>query len=84
LKDLISEVANSMAGKAIRVVDGAQATALMVRDLLQERDLAAPPRQGTLQLLVTDLPASFAESAARFLGEEIAQVAQVDLGAPKR
>jgi glutamate racemase len=84
LKDLISEVASEMAGESILVVDGAQATAGMVRDLLQERDLAAPNRSGTLELLVTDLPASFAESAARFLGEEVAQVAQVDLGSSKR
>jgi glutamate racemase len=84
LKDLISEVANAMAGKPITVVDGAQATASMVRDLLHDRELSAPARQGDLQLLVTDLPASFAESAARFLGEQIDQVAQVDIGAPKR
>lgn len=84
LKDLIAEVATTQAGRAVPVVDGAQATAQIVRDLLQERELAAPARQGSLQLLVTDLPASFAESAARFLGEEVSQVTQVDLGAPKR
>jgi len=84
LKDLISKVAASMAKREIAVVDGAEATALVVRDLLLERELAAPERQGTLELLVTDLPASFAEAAARFLGEEISQVTQVDLGAPVR
>jgi glutamate racemase len=82
LKALIAETVAKLAGRAIPVVDGAQATALVVRDLLGERELAAPARPGTLELLVTDLPASFAESAARFLGEEIAQVKQVDLSAP--
>jgi len=34
---------------------------------------------GQLDLLVTDLPKSFADVAARFLGEAVPHVTQIDL-----
>jgi glutamate racemase len=36
-------------------------------------------RRGTVKLLVTDIPRTFAEVAARFLGAEVGEVEQVDL-----
>ncbi|HTM43535.1 MAG TPA: glutamate racemase [Polyangiaceae bacterium] len=84
LRGMITEVARELAGKEILVVDGAMATATAVQALLTDRNLKAPSGAGTLELLVTDLPASFADSATRFLGEQVGEVTQVDLGAPRR
>ena len=81
LKDAIAAAAAEIAGRDLPIVDGAAATADAVTTLLRERALGAmstsgPPR---LDLLVTDLPASFAEVAARFLGGEPPSVRQIDL-----
>jgi hypothetical protein len=47
---------------------------------LRDRGLENPGRTpGNVELLVTDLPKSFAEQAARFLGGGYTSVAQVDL-----
>jgi hypothetical protein len=63
-------------------VDGARATAQAVGELLRERELDAPAsRPAPLELLVTDVPASFAELAARFLGGEPPAVRQIDIAA---
>jgi glutamate racemase len=80
LRDLIEREAALLAGHPVRVVDSAHATALAVEQFLTERDGAASPgRRGKLELLVTDLPASFSLMAGRFLGEPISDVEQIDL-----
>ena len=60
------------------MVDSASAVAADTLAFLAARGLA---RKGTgdVQLLVTDLPRAFAEVASRFLGEQVADVEQVDL-----
>jgi glutamate racemase len=51
-----------------------------VAAFLLEREAAAPgPEPGRLDLLVTDLPKSFADVARRFLGANVPQVTQIDL-----
>jgi hypothetical protein len=54
-----------------------------VRAFLESRGLARAPRtnarQGRVDLLVTDLPRTFADVAGRFLGGEAASVEQIDL-----
>lgn len=80
LFDAIQREANAMAGHPIRLVDGAMATAEAVAEFLTERgELSERRGRGELELLVTDLPKSFAEVAERFLGEGVAGVEQVDL-----
>lgn len=54
----------------IEVVDSAAATAEELTELLRERSLAREG-EGSLRLMVTDLPDLFAESAARFLGQPV-------------
>ena len=77
---LVEEEASALAGERVRVVDRARATAAEVARFLGERELArAGSDRGALRLLVTDLPASFREVASRFVGEELGDVAQVDL-----
>jgi glutamate racemase len=80
LRDLIERQASEIAGRPVRVVDSAQATAEAVEAFLGERGAATTGHQrGTLELLVTDLPASFAAVAGRFLGEPVPVVHQIDL-----
>jgi glutamate racemase len=81
LQDLIEREAAALAGRPIRIVDSAHATAEEVELFLRERDALAPSeRPGSLELLVTDLPASFSLMATRFLGEAApARVQQIDL-----
>ncbi len=80
LYDVIAAEAEALAGRPVPVVDSAHATAEDVVTFLRERDLAsARSEPGGLELLVTDLPASFAAVASRFLGHDVDEVALVDL-----
>jgi glutamate racemase len=80
LRDLIEQEARKLAGESVRIVDSATATARAVEDFLRERGLLAKgTRPGRLELLVTDLPKSFADVASRFLGEAVPHVTQIDL-----
>jgi glutamate racemase len=80
LRELIEREAFALAGRAVRIVDSAHATAEAVEDFLSERgSIAEGAKPGRLELLVTDLPASFAEVASRFLGEPVPRVQQIDL-----
>lgn len=84
LKPVIERVARTLAGRAMPVVDSADATAETVLQLFAEGRIPRAPSTGEaerLSLLVTDLPASFAASARRFLGRDVAAVEAIDLGA---
>lgn len=78
---LIEEEARTLAGRAITIVDSGVAAAGELGSLLAERELDREDGEGSLELLVTDRPAKFAEVAARFLGEDVEglHVEQVDL-----
>ena len=80
LRDTIEREANTLSAGPVRVVDSATATAHAVEDFLRERALVAEGAgPGRLELLVTDLPKSFADVASRFLGEAVPRVTQIDL-----
>lgn len=81
LREVIEEEVSARIGPHAAVVDSATAMAADVRDFLRARGMA---RKGSasgavVQLLVTDLPRTFRETAARFLGDEVGEVEQVDL-----
>ncbi len=78
LRDVIEGEARAQIGADVRVVDSAQATAADVHAFLHGRGLARTGR-GSVELRVTDVPRTFREVASRFLGEEVAEVEQVDL-----
>ncbi len=78
LREVIEGEARAQIGADVRVVDSAQATAADVRAFLHGRGLARTG-QGSVELRVTDVPRAFREAASRFLGEEVAEVEQVDL-----
>jgi glutamate racemase len=63
----------------VAVVDSARATADDVKAFLEARGLSRTGGPGSVQLLVTDIPRTFAEVAARFLGDAVGDVEQVDL-----
>jgi glutamate racemase len=80
LRESIEAEAQALAGAPVAIVDSAHATAEEVASFLAERGQAAVrERRGRLDLLVTDLPKSFATVATRFLGEPVEHVEQIDL-----
>jgi len=81
LRDLIEDEVRQCIGPEVAVVDSAHATAQEVRSFLQARGLAREPAgtPAAVQLLVTDMPGAFAETATRFLGDAVSDVEQVDL-----
>lgn len=84
LRATIERVASELAGRPLPVVDSAHATAETVAALVSEgripaRASAAPSTR--LEILVTDLPASFAHMAERCLGQPPPEVTQIDLAA---
>jgi glutamate racemase len=85
LKGLIAEAAEEFAGYAVPIVDSAEATAAVVAEWIADERLAKAPSERVpeqkLELLVTDLPASFSAVAGRFLGGDASDASQVDLAA---
>jgi glutamate racemase len=85
LKHTIAEVAAELSGRAIPVVDSAEATAAAVQAWIDDEKITpavTPPAPGQeLTLLVTDLPKSFASMAEQMLGGHAPPVTQVDLTA---
>ncbi len=85
LKHTIAEVAAELAGHFIPVVDSAEATAAAVQAWISDEKitpaLTAPAPGQELELLVTDLPKSFAAMAEQMLGTSAPHVTQVDLTA---
>ena len=79
LRDVIQEEVRGRIGEKVAVVDSALATAVDVRAFLEGRKLVREGAEGRVQLLVTDLPRSFQDVAARFLGGAVDDVEQVDL-----
>lgn len=81
LGDTIAKVALEVAGRSVPIVDSADATARAVAELVGEGRIApaAPGAARMLEILVTDLPSSFATVAERFLGGDVPEVAQIDL-----
>jgi glutamate racemase len=81
LRGAIDDEVRDRIGPHVAVVDSARATAADVRSFLQARGLArhATGGEGSVHLLVTDVPRAFREIASRFLGGEVDDVEQVDL-----
>ena len=83
LKALIAEAAAEFAGYPVPIVDSAEATASVVAEWIADERLAKTPSEREperkLELLVTDLPASFSVVAGRFLGGDASSATQVDL-----
>ncbi len=80
LAPIILAEARRMLGPDVVVVDSAHAAAADTNEFLRARGMDRQSSEaGRVELLVTDLPKTFAEVAGRFLGDEIPHVEQVDL-----
>jgi glutamate racemase len=79
LRAIIEDEVRARIGPAIAVVDSARATSIEVRTFLEERGMVRSGSDGSVELLVTDIPRTFREVATRFLGDEVRNVEQVDL-----
>ena len=79
--DVIEREAKAMIGDHVVILDSATVVAREVSAFLTERQLLRIPTgtPGTTSLFVTDLPKTFDETAARFLGGAAGAVEQVDL-----
>lgn len=84
LFDVIEREAKNLLGPDVILLDSATVVAREVASFLTERDLRRPPaesrgREASTRLFVTDVPKSFDETAARFLGAHAGSAEQVDL-----
>ncbi len=82
MRETLESVSRAVLGEATVVVDSGEATAVELAEFLVERKMANPRADGevgSLRLMVTDRPQSFAEVAARFLGHPVTEVELVDL-----
>lgn len=81
LKGVLTEAAAKILGPHVTLVDSADETASDARSFLGSRDMLSGTRVGggRIDVLVTDMPRSFAESAARFLGSPLEKVTAIDL-----
>jgi glutamate racemase len=83
LAPVIAGVARELAGTEVAVVDSAAATAEDVARFFEEERIVRAPAGAShapFEILVTDRPASFREVSARFLGFDVPEVSQIDLG----
>ncbi|MBX3225596.1 MAG: glutamate racemase [Labilithrix sp.] len=89
LFDVIEREAKAMIGPNVTILDSASVVAREVASFLRERDLLRErgaeaerddvARTGRTHLFVTDVPKTFEETAARFLGEHAGAAEQIDL-----
>lgn len=83
LAPVIGSVARELAGAEVAVVDSAVATAEDVARFFEEERIVRAPGASShapFEILVTDRPASFREVSGRFLGFDVPEVTQIDLG----
>ncbi|MFO0739350.1 MAG: glutamate racemase [Labilithrix sp.] len=81
LFDVIQREARGLMGPNVTILDSATVVASDVAGFLRERELlrSAAEGPGRTSLFVTDMPASFDASAARFLGESPGSSKLIDL-----
>lgn len=81
LYPVLEAEARALMGEGVTLIDSASAVAREVASFLDARRLLRDPARGpgSVRLLVTDLPRSFDEVAARFLGGAASGAEQIDL-----
>ena len=77
LKDAIQTVM----GPAVKLIDSGEATATVVKEILDQKGLASPtnPAPAKHQFFVSDFPQMFRETASRFLGKPLENLFHVEL-----
>ena len=78
---LLSPLIEEVMGPEVVLVDAGAATAQVMADELEKRDLLAGDGPGGCRYFVSGEPQTFAQLASTFLGESVDRVEQVDIGA---
>ena len=77
---LLKRIIAKVVGEKVRLVDSAEAVALALQELLQEKSLLSEQTEGaSSQLYVTDLSSRFENIARRFLNRAVPSVKRVTL-----
>jgi len=77
---LLKGIINEAMGKRVNLVDSAEETARVVREILTARGETRPDvEKGNHHFFVTDVPAGFIRVGNRFLGEALGDVYQVNV-----
>jgi len=79
---LLKKVISNVLGQDIQLVDSAEATAIEVASILEEKSLGTEDQVGENSFYVSDIPLKFQEIAQRFLGRAIPLVTQIEVGEP--
>ncbi|TYO97139.1 glutamate racemase [Geothermobacter ehrlichii] len=80
---LLKPVLKRILGDGIILVDSAEATADAIAGRLLDAELASAgtvPREGRTRFYVTDLPDRFRRVGSTFLGTDIGEIEQIDIG----
>lgn len=75
---LLAGVIGAYLGPGVALVDSAQATAEMVRDILATRGLQRQSGSGGASFFVTDVPERFVRVGQRFLGERVESAVRIE------
>lgn len=77
---LLKSVIQACMGPAVALIDSGEAAALVVSDILHQKNLLANPQTTPeWHCFVTDMPAQFSEVAHRFLDDPLPQIHHVHL-----
>jgi len=81
---LLEKVIRKTVGDHVRLIDSACSTALALKKLLDEENLAGTEKLGPDQFFVTDEPERFQSSGEKFLGKRISKVQKAALEMEER
>lgn len=76
---LLKPIIRKAMDKKVKLIDSAQETARMVKDILNEKGLLSNKRNSSCRYFVTDEPSTFKKVARRFLGNHIKSIKVVQV-----
>ena len=77
---LLRKTLRQVVGERVMLVDSAEETAKSVAEIIIQKDLARSESGGQRQFFVTDIPTRFERVGRSFLGAELDEVSQVEIG----
>lgn len=77
---LLRRTLRQVVGERVMLVDSAEETAKTVAEMIANKDLVRSENGGLRQFFVTDIPTRFERVGRSFLGAELDEVSQVEIG----
>ena len=74
---LLKKVIGDVAGKGVKLIDSASATAVCAKDILKEKNMLSTKKRGSYKFFVSDAPEKFKSVGEKFLGRRIQPVTKV-------